>query len=290
MHARAVQRERQWKEKALAGEQIIKQLLILVAFCVEKIGALARQVAWLNKQQFGRKSESTPSTASTQDGARPASANSKADGAEGPSAPPKRKRGQQPGAKGPQRRRRVNLPLEEIHHTIPESERTCPICHKVHRDTGLTQESERIEWEVRLKRCRDIRHIYSPSCHCSSGRGMRTAPKPAKLIPKGLFGISFWVEVLLKKFDFLQPLQRTVRELASLGLHVCPGTLTGGLQKIEPMFQPLVGQFVLRAREGFYWHMNAGKSSTFRLSTFKGETGETGPEAAMSVAREKATS
>ena len=272
MHERAVQREQKWKAKALAGEQIIKQLLIVVAFCVEKIGALARQVAWLNKQQFGKKSESTPSTPSAQEDAPPANTSSAAEGAEEPSAPPKRKRGQQPGAKGPKRRRRLNLPVEEIHHTIPESERTCPICHKVHRDTGLTEESERIEWEVRLKRYRDVRHIYSPSCDCPSGRGMRTAPKPAKLIPKGLFGVSFWAEVLLKKFDFLQPLQRTVRELASLGLQVSPGTLTGGLQKIEPMLQPLAGQLVLRAREGSYWHMDETRWPMFLL--VQGEEGQ----------------
>ena len=53
MHAKAVEREQRWKEKALAAEQIIKQLLVLLGYCVQKIGALTRQVTWLNKQQFG---------------------------------------------------------------------------------------------------------------------------------------------------------------------------------------------------------------------------------------------
>ena len=69
----------------------------------------------------------------------------------------------------------------------------------------------------------------------------------------------------MKKFDYLQPLQRTVRELASLGLPVSPGTLTGGLQKIAPMLQPLAGQFVLRAREGCYWHMDETRWPMFLL-------------------------
>jgi len=81
LHARAAQREQQWKQKALAAEQIIKQLLVLVAYCVQKIGALTRQVAWLNKQQFGSKSESTPRTPSAQEGAPPASASGKLKGA-----------------------------------------------------------------------------------------------------------------------------------------------------------------------------------------------------------------
>lgn len=264
MHARAGQREQRWKQKALAAEQIIKQLLVLLAYCVQQIGALTRQVAWLNKQQFGSKSESTPSTASTLEGTPPASA-SGAKGAEQPTAPGKRKRGQQPGAKGPKRRRRRNLPVEWVHHTIPESERTCAICHKIRLDTGLTERSQRIEWEVRLKCCVDVRHIYGPSCACAGGRGMVTAPKLAKLIPKGLFGVSFWRELLLKKFDFLQPVQRTLRELQGLDLEVSPGTLTGGLKKIEPMLQPLAGQFVLQAREGSYWHMDETRYPMFLL-------------------------
>jgi transposase len=264
MHERAVRREQQWKQKALAAEQIIKQLLVLVACCVGKIGALTRQLAWVNKRLFGSKSESTRNTASEPEGAPPASA-SGAENPEQPKAGGKRKRGQQPGAKGPQRQRRLNLPVEIVHHTIPESERTCQICHKVRPDTGLTEESERIEWEVRLKRYRDVRHIYGRSCDCAGCRGMVTAPKPAKLIPKGLFGISFWREVLLKKFDLLQPLQRTIRELQGLDLAVSPGTLDGGLQKIQPMIQPLAGQFVLQARAGFYWHMDETRYPMFLL-------------------------
>ena len=261
MHARAVQREQRWKEKALAAEQIIKQLLVLLGYCVQKIEAFTRQVAWLNKQQFGSKSEATqPAPEATP----PASVGG-ADDAELPPAQRQRKRGQQPGGKGPKRRRRLNLPPEIIHHQLSEQERTCPICHKIRPEIGLTEESEEIQWEVCLKRRRHIRHGYGPSCDCATGRGIRTAPKPAKLIPKGLFAVSFWVEVFLKKFEFKQPLQRIVHELKSLDLEVSRGTLTGGLKKIQPMLQPLVGQFVLRARKGCHWHMDETRWPMFLL-------------------------
>ena len=250
MHARALQREQRWKQRALAAERIVKQLLVLLRSCGQKIGKLTRLVAWFNKQHFGRKSEATPPAPP---GTQRAGGN---EGAEPPSARHKRKRGQQPGAKGPQRRLRPNLPLEERHHRLSEPERTCPICHTIHPEIGLTEESEEIEWEVRLKRVRHVRHCYKRACHCGVGPTILTAPKPAKLIAKGLFAVSFWVEVLLKKFEFKQPLQRTVCELNTLGLKVSPGTLEGGLQKIEPMLQPLVGQFVLRAGQGCHWHMD----------------------------------
>jgi transposase len=145
------------------------------------------------------------------------------------------------------------LAEETPHHLLSEAERTCPICGKLRPASGLTEESEEGQWKVRLVRHRHVRHRYGPSCDCPSGRGIRTAPKPAKLIPKGLFAVSFWVQVLLKKFAWAQPLQRTVRELKAYGLEVSPGTLTGGLRKIKDMVQPLAGQFVLRSREGSHW-------------------------------------
>jgi len=236
MHARAVQREQRWKKKGLAAEQIIKQLLVLLGYCVQKIGGLTRQVTWLNKQQFGSKSETTK--AAPQAGLEPANQEG-ADQAEQPPAQRTRKRGQQKGGKGPKRRRRLNLPEEIIHHHLSEQERTCPICHKIHPEIGVTEEREEIEWVVCLKRVRHVRHCYKRDCTCRPGPKILSAPKPAKLIPKGLFAVSFWVEVLLKKFEFKQPLQRIVHELKTLDLTVSPGTLTGGLQKIGPMLQPL---------------------------------------------------
>ena len=107
----------------------------------------------------------------------------------------------------------MHLPEATTHHTLTEAERTCSLCGKIRPESGLTEESEEIEWKVCLVRHRHVRHRYGPGCDCPQGRGIRTAPKPAKLIPKGLFAVSFWVEVLLKKFEFQQPLQRTVREL-----------------------------------------------------------------------------
>ena len=257
MHARAVQREQQWKERALAGEQIIKQLLVLVGWCVQQIERFKRQLAWLKKQQFGCKSEATRAT----DGVAepdPAAGSEPTIDAERPktTGQTRRRRGQQPGGKGPQRRRRLNLAQETTPHTLPEAERTCSICGKIRPETGLTEESEEIEWKVCLVRHRHVRHRYGPSCDCPSGRGIVTAPKPAKLIPKGLFAVSFWVQVLLKKFEFQQPLQRIVRELKTHDLEVSPGTLTGGLQKIQKLIQPLAGQFVLRSREGSHWQMD----------------------------------
>jgi len=239
-HSRAVEREQQGEQRALAAERIIAQLLVLVGWCVEQIGALKRQLAWLKKQQLGRKSEATKANglaASPEGAAEPNAGAGSAEGSEPPAqagraggaCPTRRHRGQQRGRKGPQRRRRLNLPEQIIHHTLGLAERACQICGKVRPELGLREESEEIGWGVGVERRRHVRHRYGPSCECAQGRGILTAPKPAKLIAKGLFAVDFPVQVLLKKFEFQQPLQRTVRELKTHGLEVGPGTLTGGL-------------------------------------------------------------
>ena len=267
LHARAVQREQRWEERALAAERTIAALVVLIGWYGRALTAFQRQLAWLKKQLFGRKSEATavnglgvlPEGVTAASGAA-GSVAGWAPGSEpvagGGAAPTVRRRGQQPGRPGPQRQRRLHLPEETTEHTLNEAERVCPNCGKIRPETGLTEESQQIEWEVRLVRRRHVRHRYGPSCDCPWGRGIVTAPKPAKLIPKGLFGVSFWVQVLLKKFAWAQPLTRTVRELRAYGLAVSPGTLSGGLRKLGDLLGPLAGQYVLRSREGGHWHMD----------------------------------
>lgn len=280
LHARALQREQHWKAQALAYEKTIAQLWILLGSFAQQVEALKGRLAWLNKQLFGRKSEAQ--SAHDLAGAAPAATPSSASGelTEAPDpgpesgaapaeAPARRCRGQQRGSPGPKRQRRSHLPERVVEHRLSEAERTCPGCGKLRPELGLKEESEQIEWEVRLVRHRHVRHRYGPSCECSVGRGIVTAPKPAKLIAKGLFGVSFWVQVLLKKYAWAQPLHRTVCELRAHGLKVSAGTLSGGLRKLKDLMVPLAGQFVLRSREGSHWHMDETRWPMFGLAEGK---------------------
>jgi transposase len=81
-----------------------------------------------------------------------------------------------------------------------------------------------------------------------------TAPPPDKLIPKSNLGISLWVLILQRKFEFFQPLYRVVAELRSHNLHLAPGTITGGLQKLVPLLQPLYQLLVEHNRGEGHWH------------------------------------
>ena len=63
-----------------------------------------------------------------------------------------------------------------------------------------TEDSEEIDWQVRLVRRVHKRKRYVRDCDCTQVPGIVAAPKPAKLIPKGLFSTGFWTRVLLEKF------------------------------------------------------------------------------------------
>ena len=83
---------------------------------------------------------------------------------------------------------------------------------------------------------------------------MVTAPPPDKLIPKSNLGISVWVLILQRKFQFFQPLHRVIAELRGHDLNLASGTITGGLQKLVPLFQPLYELLLEHNRTEQHWH------------------------------------
>ena len=102
-----------------------------------------------------------------------------------------------------------------------------------------TEDSEQIEIEVRAYRRRIRRRRYQRTCTCSNCPRTVTAPPAPKLIPKGVLGVSIWVEILLDKFASHRPTERLLGQWQLLGLDVAPGTVAGGLERLEPLFQPL---------------------------------------------------
>ncbi len=251
LHARAAEREGAWKERAGQLERIVRDQAAQIAELTRENEALKARVVWLEQQVFGRKSEQTQDAApETHDG-----------DAKVPESPPssteeRRKRGKQPGAKGYGRKRRHHLPTEEVVHDLPEGMRCCPKCGKPFVVFSGTEDSEEIEWEVVLRRRRHKRTRYVATCDCRAVAGIVTAPCPAKLIPKGMFAISFWVRLLMEKFLFQRPLCRVRKVLALEGLSVSQGTLTGGLKRIGELLQPVYTRICERNRGAKHWKMD----------------------------------
>lgn len=160
-----------------------------------------------------------------------------------------RPRGQQRGKPGPGRRDTSHLPAEEEVYTLCG----CPSCGLPLQVLPGTEDSEQIEIDVKAHK-RVIRRMrYKPTCNCSQP-GLITAPGPAKLIPKGRYGTSVWVTILLDKYAFLRPTQRLLEDLKTHGLDMAPGTVVGGLEFLLPLFEPLYSGIVNKVLEEKLWH------------------------------------
>ncbi|MGB2985054.1 MAG: IS66 family transposase [Phycisphaerae bacterium] len=256
-HARAAERGAAWKDKAQRLEQVVRGQQAQIAELTHKLEEALARIAWLEGQVFGRKSEQCPRPDPDADDSIPAlDHNADATDEHESCKEPRRKRGKQPGAKGYGRKRRQDLPAEEVVHDLPEDLRQCPRCGKPFEVFPGTEDSEQIEWKVVLSRRIHKRSRYVPTCDCRAVTGIVTAPCPPKLIPKGMFATSFWVRLLMEKFLFQRPLHRVRKVLALEGLCVSQGTLTGGLQRIGELLQPVYTRILERSRTANHWKMD----------------------------------
>jgi transposase len=189
----------------------------------------------LQDQLFGRRSEA----ASSQD------RSNGLEGGDDPAPTPPTERGQRRGRPGPTRRDYSHLPVVEELREWPRPQRVCPRCGTA-LVPGDTEDSEQIEIEVRAYRRRIRRRRYQRTCPCSNCPRTSTAAPAPKLIPKGVSGVSVWVEILLDKFASYRPTERLLARWRLLGLDVAAGTVAGGLGRLEPLFQPLYDALLRR--------------------------------------------
>lgn len=169
---------------------------------------------------------------------------------------PKRSRGQQEKSKGHGRTLLENLPVVEEFVNLPEDQKYCPCCGLPYKECSFTEDSEVLEFEVRVYRQRFRRKNYKPTCTCKTLPAIITAPAPNRLIPKGKLGISLWVEILLNKFLYCQPTNRLLQSLANIGLPLSQGTVTGGLEQLKPLFDPLMKAIIEKVLSENYWHVD----------------------------------
>jgi transposase len=220
-HRRAVQREAELKEQnhLLHGE-----------------------IRELKRRIFGRKSETSTATKPP---INPATK---------PPTKPRRPRGQQRGSKGHGRRSHGQLTTKHEDCTLPSDQRCCPDCGAPFEEIAGTADGDILEIDVRAHRRRYHRKRYRRRCVCPHQPALITAPPPDKLIPKSPIGISLWVMILQHKFEFFQPLHRVLAELRSHDLDLAAGTITGGLKKLVPLFQPLYELLVEHNCGEEHWH------------------------------------
>jgi len=205
----------------------------------EEIQRLQGELRELKRRVFGRRSETSSST-------KPPN--------QAPTGKPKRSRGQQRGGRGHGRRNHDHLPTTHEDCDLADDQQCCPACHQPFEEIPGTADGDILEIEVRAHRRRYHRKRYRRRCQCPGTPALLTAPPPDKLIPKSNIGISLWVMILQHKFVFFQPLYRVLAELRSAGHQLSAGTITGGLQKLVPLLQPLYELLVEHNRRETHWH------------------------------------
>jgi transposase len=222
MHRRAVEREVQLKQR---------------------LAELEAKLRLREQQLFGRKTETSSSSQPPLTSAPTP-----------PDSSARRPRGQQAGRPGHGRRDYRHLPAQVEDAELSGDAGCCPQCQRPFQPLAGTEDSTVLEIAVRAHRRIVRRRRYRPTCQCGALPQVITAPPPPRLIPKSMLGVSIWVTVLLDKYLFYRPTYRLLADLGSHGLDLSLGTLTDGLKRLVPLFEPLYAAFVQRSRQQPLWH------------------------------------
>ncbi len=234
-----------WKsqhQRAVAREALLKQ----------ENAELKAKLSLRERQLFAPKSEKGNGK-SSQDEASSESSTEKTT----------RPRGQQKGSKGHVKRDHSHLSAVEEVREIPQDDRYCPDCGNVYKEFGTPDESEIIEIEIKPYIRRIKNKKYKKTCACPNQPGILTAPPAARLIPKTKHGISVWVEILLSKFQFMQPTNRLLKQWQLHSLDLPTGTITDSLCRIQPLLTPVyeaIAEYSLGEQQ---WHADETRWQVF---------------------------
>jgi len=237
------------------SEKLVKQLSECNQQLSQQVESLKAKVKQFAQMLFGKKSERNipgQKKKKSADQSISAKENDKT----------KRKRGKQPGAKGFGRKKRKGLPIDVLEICLPEEETHCKICQRPYDDFGF-EESEVIEWEVKLVKKVYRRQRRKRGCKCDASAGFITAPVVPKLIPKGLLSVNFWSELLLSKYLFQEPLHRIIQRLKLKQFEISSGTITEGLYKIGALVEPLYLRFLQRNVQSRHRYMDETRWMVF---------------------------
>jgi transposase len=162
------------------------------------------------------------------------------------------KRGQRPGGPGHGRRDRSQLETEERVIDVDAGQRWCAECGEPFEFLG-TEDSEQIDWQVKITRIVWRRRRYRRRC---SHPGPRTvcAPPAARPVPKGLFTAGFLARLAYEKHVLGRPVHRIVTALAADGFDAASGTLVGALKQVAPLIAPWAEAIAAHGRAAGHVH------------------------------------
>jgi transposase len=236
-----------WRARAGRAEALVAELRAENAGLTARVAELAGQVAALQESVttlsgllFGSSSEK---------GGSPARRNGR-EGGDRPGGTGKR--GQRPGGPGHGRRDYSHLETEERVIDVDAGQRCCAVCGKAFEFIG-TEDSEQIDWQVKITRIVWRRRRYRRRCSHPGPRTICASPA-ARPVPKGLFTAGFLARLAYEKHVLGRPVHRIVQALAADGLDVAAGTLCGALKQVAPLIAPWAEAIAAHGRAAGHVH------------------------------------
>lgn len=129
------------------------------------------------------------------------------------------------------------LPREVIRHELPAAERFCPHDGAELREIGVeaSEQLDIVPAQVRVIRHERVKY----ACPCCD-QGLRIAPAPARLIPKGLLTDGALAWVITSKYQDGLPLYRQAALLGRFGGELSRNTLAGSVVRVGVAVQPII--------------------------------------------------
>lgn len=249
-----------WRGRAEEAEAQVAELRGRLGRAEARVGELEEQVVVLARLLYGPSSEKRPAAGTGGGGGEPAER-----------AGRRGRRGQRPGSRGHGRRDYSRLETREEVHDVPPEQRVCPRCGKTFERLIDSQDSEQVDWQVKITRVVHRRLRYRRRCSCEDA-GPRTVTAPApKPVPKGRFTASFLGRLLFEKYVLGRPLRRITAALAADGFEVAEGSLCGALAETAPLLAPL--EEAVAARNAAAAHLHADETGWHVFEQVAGKEG-----------------
>ncbi|NVJ10770.1 IS66 family transposase [Myxococcus sp. AM001] len=189
----------------------------------ERLTSLEAKMATLERHVFGRRTEKLPTV----------SAELRGDGADtAAQAEAAKKKRQQRAA-----RKSDEAPARDIRHAVPTEERHCPACGSEDlKPLGKGRTSVVYEYvPARFEKQVHVQEVLA----CTCGRGVVTAPPPARVVDRGEYGPGFIAHVVTSKCADAMPLHRLAQRVERSGVPMSRSTLTDLFHQAASVLLPL---------------------------------------------------
>ncbi|TSC32019.1 IS66 family transposase [Corallococcus sp. Z5C101001] len=189
----------------------------------ERLTSLEAKMATLERHVFGRRAEKLPTVAAELRGDEDSTA-ARAEAA-------KQKRQERAARKAEE------APAREIRHAVPAEERHCPACGSEDlKPLGKGRTSVVYEYmPARFEKQVHVQEVLA----CACGRGVVTAPPPARVVDRGEYGPAFLSHVATSKCADAMPLHRLAQRIERGGVPMSRSTLTDLFHQAASVLMPL---------------------------------------------------